>query len=76
MKVVSQINPPCDLNFNKALEAHLASSLASNLKLQNFTIERDSCVVIMALQHPSIVQDWKITDIISDSISFIPASYT
>ena len=76
IKVVSQINPPCDLNFGEALAAHLASSLASDLKLQNFTIEGDSRVVIMALQHPSIVQDWKIADIISHFISLIPASST
>jgi hypothetical protein len=60
IKAVSQINPPCDPNYGEALAALLASSLASKLNLQNFTIEGDSQVVIMALQNPSIVQDWKI----------------
>lgn len=49
INVVSQINPPCDPTYGKTLAAHLACSLASNLKLQKFSLEGDSLVVIMAL---------------------------
>jgi hypothetical protein len=74
IKSVSQINPPCDPIFGEALAARLAASLASSLNLSKFTIEGDSHIVIMALQHPSIVQDWRIESLISDTIASLPSS--
>jgi hypothetical protein len=49
----------------------LAASLAVSLKLKNFIMEGNSLVVVMALQHPSIMQNWKIADRINDYISII-----
>lgn len=73
IKAISQISPPCDPNFGEVLAALLAVSLAAFLKLKNFTLEGESLVVIMALQHPSIVQYWQIEKVIVDSISLIIA---
>jgi predicted dinucleotide-binding enzyme len=56
IKAISQINPPCTPNLGEAL----AASLAVSLNLKNFTIEVDSLMVITALQHPTIIQDWHI----------------
>ncbi|XP_059446685.1 uncharacterized protein LOC132178252 [Corylus avellana] len=57
IKVISLISPSCTPNIRKALATLLAASLAVSLKLKNFTIEGDSLIVIIDLQHPSIIQD-------------------
>jgi hypothetical protein len=49
----SQISPSCDLIYGEALAALLAASLAASLKLNSFSIEGDSLIVISALQAPS-----------------------
>jgi hypothetical protein len=58
----------------KVLAAQLAISLASSLHLNRFILEGDSQVVTLALQQPSIVQDWRITDIITNTLDSIPAN--
>ncbi|XP_059429859.1 uncharacterized protein LOC132163555 [Corylus avellana] len=72
LEAVSQIIPLCDPTYSEALAAALAISLAISLGCADFFLEGDSQVVIMALQHPSIVCDWKIVDIIFNSIATIP----
>jgi hypothetical protein len=57
VKAISQISPPCDLNYGEALAARLAASLVLFLHLKSFSLEGNSYVVIMAHQFPSIVQD-------------------
>ena len=54
IKAISQINPPCDANYVKALAAQLATSPAVSLKLKNFSKEGDSAVIIAALQTPTL----------------------
>jgi hypothetical protein len=76
VKALSYISPPCDHTYGEALAAVLAISLAISLGLQNFTLEGDSHIVIIALQNPTIIQDWKIADISSNSISTISTSYS
>jgi hypothetical protein len=49
------------------------SSLASSLHLDRFVIEGDSHIVIIALQQPTIVQDWRITDIIQQTLYMFPS---
>jgi len=49
VSMISQINSPCLPNYGEALAAHLAISLATSLKLEKFTIECDSQVVILFL---------------------------
>jgi hypothetical protein len=48
------------------------TSIASSLHLDQFVIEGESQVVILALQHPTIVHDWLIIDIIQHTLDIIP----
>jgi hypothetical protein len=76
IKMSFQIQSNCSPNKGEALAAHLAVSLAvslaASLHLNRFIIEGDSQVVILALQQPTIVQDWRITDIIQNTLDIIP----
>jgi hypothetical protein len=60
--------------YSEALAARLAASLAVSLNLRDFSLEGDSITVILALQDLSQILDWKIADLISDSVSIIPSS--
>jgi ribonuclease HI len=71
IRIISQISPSCTANYGEALAAQLAFSLAATLKLRHFIIEGDSQIVIMALQHPQIPQDWRIMALISDTLESI-----
>jgi hypothetical protein len=57
LKAVSQIFPPCSLNYGEAQGALLAASLASYMKLDHFVFEGDSLTVISALHSPTLIQD-------------------
>jgi hypothetical protein len=70
----SQISPSCDPIYGEALAALLAATLAASLKLNFFSIEGDSLIVISALQAPTPVHNWQIERVIADSINIIPAS--
>jgi hypothetical protein len=70
----SQISPSCDPIYGEALAAFLAATLVASLKLNSFSIEGDSLIVISALQAPSPVHNWQIERVIADSINIIPAS--
>ena len=52
--------------------AQLAISLAVSLKLDRFIIEGDSEVVVLSLQNPNFVRDWRISSIILDSLHSVP----
>jgi hypothetical protein len=58
IKMTTQIQSKCSPNKGEALATQLAVSLASFLHLNRFVIEGDSQVVILALQQPTIIQDW------------------
>ena len=60
--------------YGEALVALLAASLAASLKLNSFSIEGDSLIVILALQAPFPVHNWQIERVIANSINIIPAS--
>jgi hypothetical protein len=72
IKAFSQINPPCDANYGKALAAQLAISL----KLKTFSLEGDSSVIIAELQTPTLSQDWHIESVIAATLSSHLASST
>jgi hypothetical protein len=76
IKAISLVSPPCSPNYGEALAAQLAASLAISLKLENFTIKGDSLIVITALQHPSITQDWLIEKVIKDTLVLLRPSPT
>jgi len=73
MKMTSRSQPNYTPNKGEALVARLATSLASSLYLKKFIPEGDSQAVILALQQPTIIQDWHIIDIIQDSLDSIPS---
>jgi hypothetical protein len=66
------INPPCQPNMGEALAGKLAFSLAISMNLSQVIIEGDSHIVIMALQHPALAQDWRISSVINHTIDSIP----
>lgn len=72
VKMATQIQSKCSPNKCEALAVQLAVSLASSLGINRFILEGDSQVVILALQQPTIVQDWRITDIIQNTLDIIP----
>jgi hypothetical protein len=74
VKALSQISPLCDPVYGEALAARLAASLAVSLNLRDFCLESDSITVILALQDPSQILDWKIADLITDSVLIISSS--
>jgi hypothetical protein len=49
----------------KALVALLAACLAISFKVPSFILEDDSLIVILVLQHPNIIQYWRIAPTIS-----------
>jgi hypothetical protein len=66
------INPPCQPNMGEALAGKLAFSLAISMNLSQVIIEGDSHIVIMAMQHPALAQDWRISSVINHTIDLIP----
>ena len=74
VKAISQINPPCDPNFGKALAAQFVSSLATSLNLKKFSLEGDSLVVITALQNPSISLNWHLESVITNTLFLLSTS--
>jgi hypothetical protein len=73
IKIHTKTNSPCQPNEGEALAANLAVSLANSLNIQSFILEGDSQIVILALQHPDISQDWRISSVIHNTIDSIPA---
>jgi hypothetical protein len=59
--------------FGEALAALLDASLVASLKLKNFILEGDSSIVISSLQS-TIVLDWHIEHVISDTLSTLLVS--
>jgi hypothetical protein len=72
--MISQISPACLPNYGEVLAVHLAVSLAISLNLENFIIESGSQVVILSLQHPQNLLNWRISPVVSDIIDSFLAS--
>jgi hypothetical protein len=64
IKISTQISSPCQPNEGETLAANLVVSLAISLNIQRF---------ILALQHPDISQDWRISSTIHNTIDSITA---
>jgi hypothetical protein len=70
----SLISPPCSALFGEARVALLAARLATSLNITSFILEGDSLTVFLALQNPTITQDWRIASMICHIRSIIPSS--
>ena len=75
VKVLYQYSPPSEASYGEAQAALLVAFLAISLKLDNFSLEGNSSIVISSIQQPSIVLVWPLNSIISDIVSLIPASF-
>jgi hypothetical protein len=64
--MIFQISPPCLPNVGEALLTLLGVSLASQLHIDQFILEGDFEMVIIALQHLDVSKDRGISNIISD----------
>jgi hypothetical protein len=60
--------------YMEASAALLAAQLSLSLKLPSVIFEGDSLMVTLAINNPSITQDWRISSIILDFLSTIPSS--
>ena len=74
--MIFQISPPCLTNVGEALSTLLGVSLASQLHIDQFILEGNSEVVVIALQHPEISKDRGISNIISDILVSIPVTFS
>jgi hypothetical protein len=61
---ISLISPPCFALVGEA-GTLLAAHLSILLGLSSFILEGDSLTVTMALQHPDITIDWRISSTVS-----------
>lgn len=68
------ISPLCSALYGEARVALLAARLATSLNITSFILEGDSLTVSLALQNPTIIQDWRIASMISQIRSIIPSS--
>jgi hypothetical protein len=71
---LAQVSPPCTAIYGEASAALLAAQLSLSLKLPSVIFEGDSLMVALAINNPSITQDWRISSVISDFFSTIPSS--
>jgi hypothetical protein len=76
IKAISNINSPCDPTYGEALAMSVAVSLAIFLNISDFILEGRLSYTHHVLQHPSLVQDWKIENVIADSIVMIFPSFS
>jgi hypothetical protein len=70
LKCITQISPHCTALYEEATAAQLCSSM----QLSHVTFEGDSLTVNLAINNPTITQDWRISSILSDLFSTIPSS--
>ena len=72
--MISQFQPPYNPIYGAALAAHLASLLASSMKLNKFILEGVSIVIMSSFKSPTLFRDGHIENIIHDTITSFPPS--
>jgi hypothetical protein len=75
IKINTKTNSPCQPNEVEALVANLTASLVIFLNIHRLILEGDSQIVILALQHPDISQDLRISFTIHNTIDSIPIDF-
>jgi hypothetical protein len=71
IQVLTRISLLCTPLYGEATAALLAATFCSSMGLSHVTFEGDSLTVNLAINNPTISQDWRISSIISDFISTI-----
>jgi hypothetical protein len=74
IQVLTRISPLCTPLYGEATTALLAATLCSSMGLSHVTFEGDSLTVNLAINNPSITQDWRISSIISEFFSTISST--
>jgi hypothetical protein len=74
IQTILRISPPCTPLFGEATTALLAAQLCLSLRPSHVTFAGDSLTVNLAINNPTIIQDWRISSIISDFSATIPAT--
>jgi hypothetical protein len=69
--MVSRISLSCHSNYGETLAVRLVISLVFSLNIDRFILKCNSQVVILALQHLIISQDWHIDYVIFDTLNSI-----
>jgi hypothetical protein len=62
IQTISRISPSCTPLFGEATAALLAAQLCLSLRPSHVTFEGDSLTVNLAINNPTIIQDWRISD--------------
>jgi ribonuclease HI len=70
----TDLSSSCTPNVGEARAALLACSIAVSLSFDKFILEGDSEVVVLSLQHPNSVRDWRISSVILDCLDSISPS--
>jgi hypothetical protein len=70
----SRISPPCTSLYGEATTTLLTVQLYLSLRLSHVTFEGDSLTVNLAINNPTITQDWRISSIILDFSTIIPST--
>jgi hypothetical protein len=74
IQCLAQVSPPCSAIYGEASAAFLAAQLSLSLKHPSVIFEGDSLMVTLAINNPSITQNWQISSVISDFFSMIPST--
>jgi hypothetical protein len=74
IKTISQVSPPCSPVYGEAQAAKLAGVLADSLHLENFILEGDSALVVLALQNPALTTNWHIEHLINETLATLHSS--
>jgi hypothetical protein len=74
IQVLTRISPLCTPLYGEATAALLAATLCSSMGLSHVTFEGDSLTVNLAINNPTITQDWRISSIISEFFSTISST--
>jgi hypothetical protein len=74
IQVLTRISPLCIPLYGEATAALLAATLCSSMGLSHVIFEGDSLTVNLAINNPTITQDWRISSIISEFLSTISST--
>jgi hypothetical protein len=72
IKILTLVRPPCSQVNGEAQATKLASVFASSLQLDEFILEGESSIVVLALQNPAFRLDFHFEHVINNTLSSFP----